>query len=1047
MPPAGAAAAAAAAAKGAPTSVQPLPVAAINGGAGSGAGGASGTGSGAAGGTALGVAGAGNAVKAPMMVFTPREDVALEDLERILPPLGFGSGGRVYRVRHKKTGKEYALKVIQEKYDEEVRKQIIQEMQILRRARSDHVVECYGIFDHLGEISFVLELMDGGTLADVTKKRGKIPESFMPEVTRQCLQGLLYLHRQHVVHRDIKPSNLLFNRQGQGLLYLHRQHVVHRDIKPSNLLFNRQGQVKIADFGVSKELASTLAQCNSYVGTSAYLSPERTNPPPGEGYDGYLSDVKIADFGVSKELASTLAQCNSYVDTSAYLSPERINPPPGEGYNGYLSDVWSMGLSLLELSSLLSLLLFVIDPFSSASVIPPPLSQVKIADFGVSKELASTLAQCNSYVGTSAYLSPERINPPPGEGYDGYLSDVWSMGLSLLELVIGRFPYVQAGQSADWMTLFGAIVFNEPPEAPGSCSPEFQDFIRCCLQKEPKKRKSAAELLEHPFCQLLVGDPKWTDLKQLLPPQPAQPPQQPRLPPQLHPNQGGAQGGQGVRPGPGAGQGTGQGGQKQQQQQQQQQQGRVAGSQNAQVQQRQQSQQVQGQGQGQGQQGQAAVAGAAGQGEPQRAAPQVPVAGMVLQMPTAGLSRGRNVPVQMQGAVGPMGQLGGQQMSQQTSQQMSFQMGQQQGMGVMQGFAQGQMQASIQSQPQPQVQMQGMGQYQQQQQPTVGGQVAGQQQQYSVQPGVKHYQPNPQMLQQLTAAQQALPTQKQEKVKRKYDEVVIDARKAAVGPGEEDLSVVAAQSTRQSRGRQAQRRDSPDRTAENDGQADVVDVPSYEGMDARQKKLFEIRLKLNQARKANQTAVVAEKRREEKPEEEESRGVSKAAWFEEKKRKMSKQLDAAGLDITKAYMLETQEAAESKYKKWEKKEAPFGWDAFNQQALYNAYKKRTGNIPYTEEDYLKAKEKDPDFYRDDASLQYGQAPEIPEENVDRMVAELTDRAKSRKEFSRRRRHHDEKDIDSINDRNEHFNRKIERAFGKYTVEIKNNLERGTALPD
>jgi pre-mRNA-splicing factor SYF2 len=64
-----------------------------------------------------------------------------------------------------------------------------------------------------------------------------------------------------------------------------------------------------------------------------------------------------------------------------------------------------------------------------------------------------------------------------------------------------------------------------------------------------------------------------------------------------------------------------------------------------------------------------------------------------------------------------------------------------------------------------------------------------------------------------------------------------------------------------------------------------------------------------------------------------------------------------------------------------------------------------------------------------------------------MVAELTDRGEKRKAFSRRRRFHDEKDIDSINDRNEHFNRKIERAFGKYTVEIKNNLERGTALPD
>lgn len=64
-----------------------------------------------------------------------------------------------------------------------------------------------------------------------------------------------------------------------------------------------------------------------------------------------------------------------------------------------------------------------------------------------------------------------------------------------------------------------------------------------------------------------------------------------------------------------------------------------------------------------------------------------------------------------------------------------------------------------------------------------------------------------------------------------------------------------------------------------------------------------------------------------------------------------------------------------------------------------------------------------------------------------MVKELKDRDEKRKSFSRRRRFHDEKDIDSINDRNEHFNKKIERAFGKYTLEIKNNLERGTALPD
>lgn len=76
-----------------------------------------------------------------------------------------------------------------------------------------------------------------------------------------------------------------------------------------------------------------------------------------------------------------------------------------------------------------------------------------------------------------------------------------------------------------------------------------------------------------------------------------------------------------------------------------------------------------------------------------------------------------------------------------------------------------------------------------------------------------------------------------------------------------------------------------------------------------------------------------------------------------------------------------------------------------------------------------------------------QAPKISKDKIDKMAKELHDREEKRQEFSRRRKFREEKDIDSINDRNEHFNKKIERAFGKYTLEIKNNLERGTALPD
>ncbi|KAJ4834535.1 hypothetical protein Tsubulata_013679, partial [Turnera subulata] len=215
-------------------------------------------------------------------------------------------------------------------------------------------------------------------------------------------------------------------------------------------------------------------------------------------------------------------------------------------------------------------------------------------------------------------------------------------------------------------------------------------------------------------------------------------------------------------------------------------------------------------------------------------------------------------------------------------------------------------------------------------------------------------------------------------------------------------------------------------------------------LTGRQKKLFELRLKMNEARKANQTAMVAEKKRMEAPPE--SRGVSKQKWLEEKKRKIGKLLDANGLDMSKAYMLDTQEAAESKYKKWEKDPAPFGWDVFNQKTLYNAYKKRTKNVEVNLEEYNKMKEADPEFYRDASSLQYGKAPKISEDKIERMVKELKDRDEKRQSFSRRRRFHEEKDIDSINDRNEHFNKKIERAFGKYTLEIKNNLERGTALP-
>ncbi|KAK6911108.1 Protein kinase domain [Dillenia turbinata] len=125
--------------------------------------------------------------------------------------------------------------------------------------------------------------------------------------------------------------------------------------------------------------------------------------------------------------------------------------------------------------------------------------QVKIADFGVSRILEQTMDPCNSSVGTIAYMSPERINTDLNHGrYDGYAGDIWSLGVSILEFYLGRFPFA-VGRQGDWASLMCAICMSQPPEAPPTASPEFRDFISRCLQREPMRRWTPQLLMRHPF--------------------------------------------------------------------------------------------------------------------------------------------------------------------------------------------------------------------------------------------------------------------------------------------------------------------------------------------------------------------------------------------------------------------------------------------------------------------------------------------------------------------------------------------------------------------
>ncbi|THH31791.1 hypothetical protein EUX98_g2406 [Antrodiella citrinella] len=119
---------------------------------------------------------------------------------------------------------------------------------------------------------------------------------------------------------------------------------------------------------------------------------------------------------------------------------------------------------------------------------------VKLVDFGVSGELVNSNA--GTFTGTSLYMAPERLS---GLNYS-IRSDVWSTGISLLELVQNRFPF--PSDLAD-IELMMYITQNEPPELEDeediSYSREMKDFIKVALTRNPAMRPTPKELLEHPW--------------------------------------------------------------------------------------------------------------------------------------------------------------------------------------------------------------------------------------------------------------------------------------------------------------------------------------------------------------------------------------------------------------------------------------------------------------------------------------------------------------------------------------------------------------------
>lgn len=130
-----------------------------------------------------------------------------------------------------------------------------------------------------------------------------------------------------------------------------------------------------------------------------------------------------------------------------------------------------------------------------------------IADFGVAAQLSSHKSQRHTFVGTPFWMAPEVIRQA---GYDSR-ADIWSLGITAIEMAKGDPPLSEYHPMRVLFLIPKARAPTLDPEE--GWSEEFQDFIEKCLQKDPRDRATAKQLLQHRFIRFAE---KTTDLIPLI---------------------------------------------------------------------------------------------------------------------------------------------------------------------------------------------------------------------------------------------------------------------------------------------------------------------------------------------------------------------------------------------------------------------------------------------------------------------------------------------------------------------------------------------------